>query len=288
MLKSSQILLSSSFIPDPLRDIIARDLPESLLNEIQSQELDLQLPLSELIFGFYSASPLKLSAYYGSHNCFKLLMVLSGQFSQLIQPTQPFQLTLHKNQKYQRSNLSSESLESLADAAVIGGSIEIISLLKQMGADFSHSLTTAAEWRHPEVLKWILEQIEPYPDELILSNALKSAAKSDSAECVLILSEYASSRFSANALGIAARFKCEHAVLAFISSGCIDYLQKDELGMTPLHNAAIGGSKKIIEILLKQKPIAIKIKDDTGDTPVTLAKLNKHLQIADFLGSYKI
>ena len=56
----------------------------------------------------------------------------------------------------------------------------------------------------------------------------------------------------------------------------------DGVGWTPLHEAAEGGHKKVVELLI-QKGANINVKNGDGRTPMDLAIEHKNAEIADLL-----
>ena len=81
---------------------------------------------------------------------------------------------------------------------------------------------------------------------------------------------------------VAARDGNKAAVASLIAQGAAVNARDDQVGMTPLHNAAFGGHKEIAELLIAHGA-AVDARDEPGRTPLHCAAHSGHLDIIELL-----
>jgi ankyrin repeat protein len=81
---------------------------------------------------------------------------------------------------------------------------------------------------------------------------------------------------------VAARGGNKAAVASLIAQGAAVNARDNQVGLTPLHNAAFGGHKEIAELLIAHGA-AVDARDEPGRTPLHCAAAKGHLDIIELL-----
>ena len=226
---------------------------------------------------------LQLSAFLGSLNCFKYLL-MNGE-------------TIN---------------EDLCTFAVSGGSLEIVHLCEQHGMKFTRCIYTSVEYHRNDIFQWIrthfdcgahllhtcieydnysllydlVENGYDVNENLFNHYPLASAAFYDSVGIISYLIDIgcdinAKGIEGETALILATKTNNINSLELLIHKRC-DINIKDNKGITALHYAAQKGFSEAVEILLNNGA-DLNVKDNNGCTPLFYAMLNHHYDIAKLL-----
>lgn len=172
-----------------------------------------------------------------------------------------------------------KDIDQLGRCAIAGGSIPIIRLCIQQGANVYHLVEVATEYHRFELLNWMLSFDQ---SEHVISASFDMASKTND-----ILSFFILYSNTGMLYGKPIHFAARHAsidILQFLKYAKlpINFKDFDSTGMTPLHHAVLSGSLTCVKLVLSMG-YDINEKDYTGYSALDLANINNLEEISKYL-----
>lgn len=249
---------------NPILRMLLEDDVENLKQMNAHPDFDINQNLTEFppLSPFYYLSngpPLIFAAAaLNSVRCFKYLMLMNASVCD-----------------------SPQTDQGIAAYAAIGGNLEIIRIIEQIGANFNGTIHMAVTFHHEDLFFWLHES--KFPNLLIPSPQNKSIlGQAASSNNVTILKYMIEQEFDMNridehgecALERAAYFGCNEFAKILLWLPNIDINIKTKT--PPLCAAAFNGNAELVSMILKHPLIDVNIQNGKKQTPLTLAASSAH------------
>ena len=290
------------FMNNSVESILRLDSVEALKGYIEGSEEDgidcsiyQSMPLSES-----KPTPLMLSIFYGSMNCFNYLMTKCDP---------------------KKTSIDGYTTTQFAAAA---GQLEILKILEGKGVDIKGCLQVAILYHQNEIVDYLLNEnkatlLDSHPKlqtpfactmqsdnlqtlKIFLEKGFDANTKDKSMQTPLFIAAGHGSIATLSVLlmfpniNINLKDKNENTAFIFaalrgqVSSLCllldvdgVDVNGKDKRQQCAMHIAATNGDLEIINVLLNDKRTDPNIGNRLGDTPLLLALQNRQMQVVDAL-----
>ena len=201
------------------------------------------------------------------------------------------------------------SLKDVELYAVVGGNMEIISILEQKGLSFAKYLPVSIEFHRYDISDRILihggcegsslcKSLENYNyrafffatlNGIVRNDDMSFAAKNGYLDIIkYIIEECHASIKACPKLGLTTlHHACENGhldiVKYLVEEFKVNVEEKDKHGMTPLHLATQYGHLNVVKYLVEECHFDVEAKDEHGRTPLHVASTNGYLDIVKYL-----